>query len=589
LNLGARYDVEFAPQFSSPDALALAGYNILGVQKGIQTDTNNIQPRIGIAWDPKGDGKTVIRSSYGIFYDHPLLGLYFLGDASDGSRTGQLLFFGSSPCDGTSPSPLNLNASNIFQGILGVPGCLPAGLSSALGYQSNTAAGAPCGAGPNPQRFDPCLPNSPFLNQQYLTGANPFPLISQPFGYPQGKNFVYAYSQQINFALERDLGHGLALNLAYNFNGGHHLNRPINANAARGDLLTANWQAAVAAGAATPATSPLDIASCGVNPIPGAKLPYYVPAALTSFFRPGGLNPSLAGGPFGPCVPLAIADLQAAGLNSACNPTATGLTGCVPFSDMDANYSNGNSVYHGLTANLRKRFSSHYEFLASYTWSHAIDDSTDLQATLTPQDSYYPGLDRSNSTFDQRHRFVLSGVYQTGKLGGSGFRSKFFSDWTFSPLIEFSSGRPFNIVTGSGDNFQFSAETGRPNIVAAGTPTNSCGYPTVASKFSPSGFLQEVCFADISPAQLLQPNALMLLDGNLGRNAGLTPWTVFDDVRLAKRVFFGERFNMDLIADMFNIANVYNVAAVSPLLTNAGQATAAYDPRQFQFALKFNW
>ena len=47
---------------------------------------------------------------------------------------------------------------------------------------------------------------------------------------------------------------------------------------------------------------------------------------------------------------------------------------------------------------------------------------------------------------------------------------------------------------------------------------------------------------------------------------------------------------MDLIADMFNIANVYNVAAVNPLFTpNAGQATAAYDPRQFQFALKLNW
>jgi hypothetical protein len=50
---------------------------------------------------------------------------------------------------------------------------------------------------------------------------------------------------------------------------------------------------------------------------------------------------------------------------------------------------------------------------------------------------------------------------------------------------------------------------------------------------------------------------------------------------------------MDLIADMFNIANRYNVAAVSPLCSgsscSAGQATAAYDPRQFQFALKFNW
>jgi hypothetical protein len=136
---------------------------------------------------------------------------------------------------------------------------------------------------------------------------------------------------------------------------------------------------------------------------------------------------------------------------------------------------------------------------------------------------------------------------------------------------------------------QFSSQTGRPNVVAAGTPTNACGYPTIASKYSPSGYLQEVCFADITPAQLLQPNALLLLDGNLGRNAGVSPWNVFNDLRISKRVYFGERYNMDLIADMFNIANIYNYAAVSPLFTNAGQATAAYDPRQFQFALKLNW
>jgi hypothetical protein len=591
LNLGVRYDVEFPPTFTPPNALAQAGYNFLGVQKGIQTDTNNIQPRIGIAFDPGGDGKTVIRSSYGIFFDHPLLGLYFLGDASDGSKTGQLLFFGSNPCDGSSAgaSPLNLNATNMFQGILGVPNCLPAGLASALGYQNNSAAGSACQAGPNPQRFDPCFPNSPFLNQQYITGPVAFPLISQPFGYPQGRGFVYAYSQQVNFSIERDLGRGFALNLAYNFNGGRHLNRPINANPARGDLLTANWQAAVAAGAATPSTSPLDIASCGVNPIPGAQLPYFVPSPLVSFFRPSGINPSLAGGAFTPCVPLALADLQATGLNAKCNPLVTALANCVVFSDMDANYSNGSSVYHGFTANLRKRFNNHYEFLASYTWSHAIDDSTDLQATLTPQDSFFPGLDRSSSTFDQRHRFVFSGVYQTGKLTGGGFAPKFFSDWTFSPLIEFGSGRPFNIITGSGDNLQFSSQTGRPNVVPGGTPTNGCGYPTIASKYSPSGYLQEVCFADITPAQLLQPNALLLLDGNLGRNAGVSPWNVFNDLRISKRVYFGERYNMDLIADMFNIANVYNYAAVSPLFTNAGQATAAYDPRQFQFALKLNW
>ena len=69
----------------------------------------------------------------------------------------------------------------------------------------------------------------------------------------------------------------------------------------------------------------------------------------------------------------------------------------------------------------------------------------------------------------------------------------------------------------------------------------------------------------------------------------MKPWTVFNDLRISRRLNFGERVSMDLIADMFNIANKYNVADVNPLFTSAGQATAAYDPRQFQFALKLNW
>jgi hypothetical protein len=198
-------------------------------------------------------------------------------------------------------------------------------------------------------------------------------------------------------------------------------------------------------------------------------------------------------------------------------------------------------------------------------------------------------LERSNSLFDQRHRFVLSGVYQSGHSIGHGLAGKVLSDWTFAPIIEMSSGRPFNLTTGSSDNFQFVTSGGRPNVVPSGTPTNGCGYPTVASKVSPTGFFQEPCFADVTPAQLASPNALLFLDGNFPRNGGIQPWTVFNDLRIAKRISFGERYNMDFIADMFNLANVYNVAAVNPLFTSAGQATAAYDPRQFQFALKLNW
>ena len=568
-NLGVRYDIEFPPQLAKLSGLPLAAYNQLGLQKGIATDKNNFQPRIGVAWDPHGDGKSVVRASYGIFYDHPLLGLYFLGDASDGSKSGQLLFAGGSPCNpGVAPGAASLNATNIFQGILNTSSCLP----TIPGYQ------------PNQQRFDPSNADL-FINQNYLNPATFFPVAFQPFGYPQGKGFVYAYAQQANLTFEQDLGHNMSLSLAYNFNGGRHLNRPINANTTRGDLLVKNWQAALAAGAALPTDNPLFVNSCGVGP--GGP---YVPTALMNFFRPSGLNPAIAiallsdpstAGCVQGVAPLVFA--QSPGLSAACDPTT--LTGCVPFSDMDANYSNGSSIYHGLTANLKKRFGNHYEFLASYTWSHAIDDSTDLQSPLAPQDSYFPSAERSTSLFDQRHRLVFSGVYQSGKLSGTGFASRFFSNWTLAPILEFASGRPFNIITGNPDNFQFSPSTSRPNVVAPGTPATPCG-PTVASKFSPTGFFQEPCYVQFAAGGT---PTLAAFDGSLSRNAGLRPWTVFNDVRVSRRINFGERMSLDLIADIFNLANRYNVADVNPLFSSAGQATAASDPRQFQFALKVNW
>jgi len=589
LNFGVRYDVEIPPKFKPPEGLALPAYNLLGLQKGIQTDKNNIQPRIGLAWDPKGDGKTVIRASYGMFYDHPLLGLYFLGDASDGSSSGQLAFGPGTACAGAG-NPGNLNSVEMFQGLVPPPGGPSSSPCSPTAGPTSAAVLNLLNYSPNEQRFScgssssacgvASTTQSIFLGQNYLNPANFLPLGFQPFGYPQAKNFVYAYSQQANLTIERDLGHGMALSLAYNFNGGRHLNRPINANTIRGDLMVANFNTALAAGQ-TPA-SPFTVSGCGAT---STGVPY-VDASLMNFFRPGGLNPSIAGLynniPGGTaCVQLAQSieqSLASQGFNANCDPAT--FTGCVPFGDMDANYSNGSSVYHGLTANLRKRFGNHYEFLASYTWSHAIDDSTDLQATLTPQDSYYPAYDRSSSLFDQRHRFVFSAVYQTGRVHGAA--GKVLSDWTFAPVVEFNSGRPFNIITGTGDNLQLSSLTARPNT----TVDPACGT-VYKSRYSPSGTFQEPCINGFVATGTVP--SLLALDGNLGRNAGITPWTVFDDMRVSKRINFTERFNMDLIADMFNIANKMNVAAVSPLFSNAGQPTASYDPRQFQFALKLNW
>ena len=121
----------------------------------------------------------------------------------------------------------NLNATNAFQGLLG---CLPA----AFNYL------------PNQQRFNPA-PNAPsiFVGQAFLNPAAPVPLSFLPFSFPTAKNFQYAVSHQANLTFEQDLGHDISFSLAYNFNGGRHLNRPINANAVKPGPLLANWQVAL--------------------------------------------------------------------------------------------------------------------------------------------------------------------------------------------------------------------------------------------------------------------------------------------------------------------------------------------------------
>jgi hypothetical protein len=410
----------------------------------------------------------------------------------------------------------------------------------------------------------------------------------------------------VTFGIEHDLGHDMSLSLNYNFVGGRHLNRPINTNTVHTDLLYNNWQvashdplwnappgtviptpagpytltasdsaalqAALAGFSNDPrfVTTPLTVLAGKGDPVPPLPLgqfaggTYVVPATV-SFFRPSGVNPSLVP-TVSPVYPLLRGYLSAVGLPDL---------GVIPFSDMPANFSNGSSVYHGFTANFKKRFSRNYEFLASYTWSHAIDDSTDLQSPLSPQDNYHPERERSTSLFDQRHRFVFSGVYQTGHRMG-GFAGKVANDWTFAPIIEFGSGRPFNLITGVDNNFDFGTTTDRPSTATSGQ-TNSCGSTAVASKYSPTGYLIAPCWKDGA------------FTGNLSRNAGTKPATVFTDMRVSKRFNISERVKLDGIMDVFNFINRFNVADVNPIWNQAGQTTAAFDPRQFQFALRLAW
>ena len=79
------------------------------------------------------------------------------------------------------------------------------------------------------------------------------------------------------------------------------------------------------------------------------------------------------------------------------------------------------------------------------------------------------------------------------------------------------------------------------------------------------------------------------LIGNLSRNAGTMPYVFFNDLRIARTFKIGERMQLQGIMDLFNIINRFNVAAVNPIWNSGRDPTAAYDPRQFQFALRLSW
>ncbi|MDQ5844524.1 MAG: hypothetical protein M3539_04440, partial [Acidobacteriota bacterium] len=244
-----------------------------------------------------------------------------------------------------------------------------------------------------------------------------------------------------------------------------------------------------------------------------------------------------------------------------------------PFGDVSAQLSDGNSSYNAMNLEVKKRFSNNFQFLASYTWSHSIDDSSDLQTLLKPQDNRNFRAERSDSLFDQRHRFVFSGVMMSPESwrGSSSIMRRVLSDFTVAPIVEISSGKPFNIITGTDANGDLQSSNDRPVIRTDG----SLCVPVLDANCAPP-----------------------FTSGNLRRNAGITHGYASFDLRVTRLVRFGERVRLDLIAEGFNLFNRFNEASANPFYNevNAFQqrtgglfysrTTAAYDPRQFQFGVK---
>ena len=145
----------------------------------------------------------------------------------------------------------------------------------------------------------------------------------------------------------------------------------------------------------------------------------------------------------------------------------------------------GRSTYNALEVSVNKRFSQRFQFLGSYTLSHAIDMGDDAIGS-TVADPFNLAAERADSNRDQRHRFVLSGLVNL-PLG-----------FELSTITSFASARPFDIVTGeSADGFA----PGRPpgvtrnkgarddaaTIAAINATRTAAGLPAISTT-SPRSF-----------------------------------------------------------------------------------------------------
>jgi len=576
INFGIRYDYEFTTQFApTPFRDPLTGitlsqadlYNaetLLNVQQGFPRDDDNIAPRIGFAWDIMGDGRSVLRGAFGRFFDHPLLAVSFNSNIADGSQQQQATLL---PFGGPSPTA-TLNAFQVFQGTA-VPGLTP-GLAASAQYQNGY------------MRFNPST----------FTGFGPF----LPFTLPVSKDFEYPDAIQANLSFEKMIGRNMSLSVSGIMVNAHHLNHPQDVNAPNTGNLRENFRrfavgnvpGCTTANPTAPACYPASMSAASFFTLPtanNAAFTVVIPGLVAvnnatgqrivspiaaNYFRPLSPNYFFVASATGGAITKAQFDSALVGTVRTSGPVT-------PFWDVSAQLSDGNSSYNAMNVELQRRFSNHMQFRASYTWSHSIDDSSDLQTLLKPQDNFDFAAERSDSLFDQRHRFVFSGLIEapeSWKSAGGFYR--FMYGFSFAPIIEYASGRPFNILAPGDSNGDFQSSNERPSVLADGTLCQTG--------------VDQGCFVGDFPR-----------DGNLPRNYGITHDYFSVDARLTRRFRLSERMNLDIIAEGFNLFNRFNEAAGNPFYDRVNafgerkgnryysQPTAAFDPRQFQFGARLTF
>jgi len=383
-----------------------------GLAKYVNKDFNEWQPRVGLAYSP--DSKTVIRAGFGIFFDRQNLTFFFVPNTQKivaGYQCGNHL----------------AQAGDLVPGI-----CSELGISQEFpNIQSNLAQAT---QGYQIFGFPASQGAANFAGGIIATGAynapgSPTSVVAMAgtcfttgaCGVGEGgmdHNSRTPYAEQASFEIDREIGHGLAVNLAYLFVGAHKLVRGNNINI-----------------------------PCPVGTVPEAGT--FTPADPLPEWMPGLVNPdgTLATYPKHQTQCLTdVAPTLGTGALAGLGPFFEGVfgSGLQTLSGGLEDYNNdvANAVYHGGTVTVLERIKN-FSLTANYTYSHTIDNGNFTTFINLPVNQFDYSMERANSNQDVRHHFVAN-------FTATGPEDTWVRHFTLSSIITLQSGRPFTIFYGAG-------------------------------------------------------------------------------------------------------------------------------------------
>ncbi|HEX4163856.1 MAG TPA: TonB-dependent receptor [Bryobacteraceae bacterium] len=253
----------------------------------------------------------------------------------------------------------------------------------------------------------------------------------------------------------------------------------------------------------------------------------------------------------------------------------------------------GSSSYNAFETKLEKRFTSGWNLLSSYTYSHSIDnDSGDASGTPNLNPSNFQ-LDRGSSAFDVRHRWVTSVLYElpVGKgkqfLGSApAWQDAFWGGWQVNFITTYMSGLSTTVTSPDLSGVVFIAQRANATGINPGSDFSLNGQ-TISPGNGFGGQNRGLYW--INPGSFAETGPLQL--GTSGRNVITGPGSWNTDLSMFKQFRLYERAALTLRGEFFNVFN--NVRFDSPNLDTSspafGTLVSAEPARIIQVALRLQF